>query len=288
MTTNHITSACRRLGYMLMTAVLIMAAVSCSSNRNTSAPTAAVSGKAPAMRVDRLTQIAGMYSPWTSFYAPFSMKLDRPTRFSISGRATMEYGRSIHMSLRILGMEVGVVYIDSDSAFVADKFHRYVVAVPFSEISRHTSLTIADLQSLMLGRMFYPGKGAIDAAGDPTVLFSPAAEGDNLLLTPRRTPHGATWYFTVDKLDALSKLSVEADGYGDATVTFGDVMQTVAGNAAARIDANGTLASKNFAASIDWNLGRAEWNGSRTVSKPDFSSYKHISTAALFKALKNL
>lgn len=288
MTTNHITTSCRRLAFMLMAAVMILAVASCSTNRNTAAPAAGAPGKAPAMRVDRLTQIAGMYSPWTSFYASFSMKLERPARFSISGRATMEYGKYIHMSLRILGMEVGVVYIDSDSAFVADKFHRYVVAVPFSDISRRTSLTIADLQSLMLGRMFYPGKGGIDAAGDATNLFSPAADGDNLLLTPRRTPHGATWYFTVDKLDALSKLSVEAEGYGDLAVTFGDVMRTVAGNAAAHIDASGTIASKNLAASIEWNLGRAEWDGSRTASKPDFSSYKRISTATLFKALKSL
>lgn len=287
MTTHYITKIYHTLARIIIVAVMAAAIASCSSGRKT-APTAAGTHKAPAMRVDRMQQIASVYKPWTSFYAPFSMKLDKPARFSVSGRATMEYGKNIHMSLRILGMEVGLVYIDSDSAYVADKFHRYVVAMPFSAISRRTGLTVADLQSLMLGRMFYPGKGSVDSVINITDLFSPAASGDDLLLTPRRTPHGATWYFTVDNLDALTALSVEAENYGDITVAFGDVVQTIAGNAAAHIDTSGNIASKDIAASIEWNLGRAQWNGSRTAARPDFSSYQHISATALIKALKNL
>lgn len=287
MTNHHITGIYRTLTHILIVAVMAVAIASCSSGRKV-ATAPGNAHKAPAMRVDRMQQIASAYQPWTSFYAPFSMKLDKPARFSVSGRATMEYGHSIHMSLRILGMEVGIVYIDSDSAFVADKFHRYVVAVPFSAISGRTGLTVADMQSLMLGRMFYPGKGSIDSIDNIVDLFSPATAGENILLTPRRTPHGATWYFTVNNLDALSALSVEADSYGDITVAFGDIIQTVAGNVAAHIDASGSIASKEFAASIEWNLGRAQWNGSRSAARPDFSSYQHISVAALLKALKNL
>ncbi len=288
MTTDHITITCSRLSRIFIILLLTITAASCSSNRQQASVPDAHPGKAPAMRVDRVQQIADTYTAWTSFYAPFSMKLEKPAKFSISGRATMEYGKNIHMSLRILGMEVGVVYIDSDSAYVADKFHRYLVAVPFSAISGRTGLTVADLQSLMLGRIFYPGKGCIGNVYNASDLFSPANEGSNLLLTPRRTPQGATWYYTVNDIDALTGLSVEAPDYGDINVTFSDVIQTVAGNAAARMDANGTVASKNISASSDWNLGRAQWNSSRTASRPDFSSYKRISTAALLKALKNL
>jgi len=270
-----------------MFAAVALSAASCSSHKQAAAPVVHP-GKAPSMRVDRVQRIADTYSDWTSFYAPFSMRLEKPSRFSISGRATMEYGRNILLSMRVLGMEVGVVYIDSDSVLVADKFHHYLVALPFSSISSRTTLTLSDLQCLMLGRMFYPGQGCISGTDNPELLFSPAVEGDNLLLTPRRTPYGATWYFTADSSDVLSKLSVDVDGYGDIQVSFADVVRTVAGNAAGYVRATGTFASKNLAASIEWNLGRAEWNGKRRASKPDFSSYTRISPDALIKALKNL
>lgn len=287
MLSNRIATFRKTIYRVAIFVAVAMAVAACSSHKQATEGNVAP-GKVGAMRVDRVQQIADTYKPWTSFYAPFSMKLDKPARLSVSGRATMEYGKNIHLSMRVFGIEVGVVYIDNDSAFVVDKFHHYVVAMPFSSLSSRTTLTLADIQSLMLGRMFYPGDGCIGSVNSPQLLFSPANEGENLLLTPRRTPQGATWYFTVDAANVLSKLSVEVPGYGDVQVSFGDVVRTVAGNAAATMTATGSFASKNLAASIDWNLGKAEWNGKRSASKPDLGSYKRVSAEALIKELKSL
>ena len=271
----------------LTAAALILASTAaCSSHRNAGDAQSSRPGKVAAMPVSEVAALADTYKPWTSLYAPFSMRLSKPVSFSFSGRATMERDKAILLSLRLLGMEVGSVYIDNDSAFVADKFRRYLVAVPFSAVSARTQLTLPDLQSLLLGRAFFPGSGTIDSGKGAAQQFSPARNGELTILTPRRMPEGATWYFTIDASPALTKLTVEPDGMDEFTVTFSDIVESIAGSVASDIRAQGTFKGKQLDASIEWNMGKAQWNGNRSCDKPDYSGYRRLTIAELLGALK--
>lgn len=274
---------------LIVVALTVAATAACSSHRNGGeAAQQSRPGKVAAMPVGEVAALANTYKPWTSLYAPFSMRLSKPMNFSFSGRATMERDKAILLSLRILGMEVGSVYIDNDSAFVADKFHRYLVAVPFSAVSARTQLTLPDLQSLLLGQAFFPGKGTIDTSKGAAQQFSPAHNGELTILTPRRMPEGATWYFTVDASPALTKLTVEPDGLDEFTVTFSDIAESLAGSVASDVRVQGAFKGKQLDATVEWNMGKAQWNGNRTCTKPDYSGYRRLSIAELLAALKKI
>ena len=286
-----LTAKGRRLALILCSALVMLpialGSASCSSKKNAAAP-AATSSKRPkvaALRNPEVSELAATYSPWTTFYAPFSMRLSKPVSFNISGRATMVRDQAIQLSMRMLGMEVAVAYINADSATIVDKFHKYIVSVPFPSIAGRTNLTVADLQNLLLGQAFYPGSGTI-TAGEADAQFSMEKSGDTLILTPRRTPAGATWYFTVGPGPELKSMSVKPDGLETFMMTFSDIVAGAAGSVASSVEASGSFRDKELKAAVYWNMDKAKWNEPRTIGIPDYSGYKQLSVTDLIQALK--
>lgn len=97
------------------------------------------------------------YSPWETVSMGVKVRVDSPMSFSISGKAYMENGKNVHVSLRVLGFEVGVLHINSDSAFVVDKIHRVAVAESMEKFRAYTGLDLVQLQDILLGRWLAPG-----------------------------------------------------------------------------------------------------------------------------------
>ena len=93
-------------------------------------------------------------SHWSDLYVPVKLELTEPARMSISGRATMVRDRSIYLSLRMIGMEVATVYVDTDSIFATEKLHKQMLAVDFDK-TLGGKLSVGELQDLLLGD---PGK----------------------------------------------------------------------------------------------------------------------------------
>ena len=100
---------------------------------------------------------------WTSFYAPVSVNISNPMKMAASGRATFENGKYIHISMRFLGMEVVVIYIDNDSVYFVDKYHKYIFAEPLHKIlgEKYKNLTLADIQKILLGQKSIPANDNI-------------------------------------------------------------------------------------------------------------------------------
>lgn len=69
---------------------------------------------------------------------------------SISGRVTMIRDRSIYMSLRMIGMEVATVYVNTDSIFATEKLHKQMLASDFDK-TLGGKLSVGELQGLLLG-----------------------------------------------------------------------------------------------------------------------------------------
>ena len=95
---------------------------------------------------------------WSNFYAPVTVEINRPLSLAVSGRASMENGKYIHLSMRFLGMEMAVVYIDADSVYFVDKYHHYLFAESLQKVlgSKYADMTIKDLQSFILGQKKIP------------------------------------------------------------------------------------------------------------------------------------
>lgn len=276
---------------LLIGACMAVAALTgCSSHRSTDVTNESPKpGRVVAMKVPEVATLAATYQPWETLYAPFNLRVSKPMSMSVSGRATMVRDHSILLSLRMLGfMEVATVYIDADSAIIADKVHRYLVAVPLSAITSRTGVTIGDIQSIMLGQAFYPGKNTINLTSNANQLFSVSHDDGGMIMTPRKVPAGATWYYNVSDVPALTALSVEPDGHSPFTAKFDATTDTPAGACATDIAVNGEFSGKQIDASVSWNFGKAEWNTGRQAERPTYSGYQRITIAQLMAALKNM
>ena len=119
---------------ILVAVVAIFAATACSTSRQAASVS---TSDTPDVQL------------WHDMYAPVSIRLSEPMQLSISGRATLVRGESIHMSMRMLGIEVAIVHIDNDSTWVVDKYHKIMCVEPTANLLRGRKITLTDLQELL-------------------------------------------------------------------------------------------------------------------------------------------
>lgn len=91
---------------------------------------------------------------WTTLYATVDVDMSKPMEMGCSSRLTMENGKCIHLSMRFIGMEVASLYMNSDSIYFVDKYHKYLFAEPLDVVlgDNYRHLTISDLQRIFLGQ----------------------------------------------------------------------------------------------------------------------------------------
>lgn len=267
---------------------VVMAA--CSSHRQ-----AASSGEAgsaqqqrPGQRSELIADLAGTYSPWHDVYMPISLDLKRPVSMGISGRATMVRDSLIHISLRMLGFEVAVAHVTPDSVWLVDKYHKYVCSAPTSAITGANNLSLSDLQDMLLGRAFYPGRGTLGSDFDGASLFKVETVNDTIVATPRRLPSTHSWHFELETLPRLSAIVVNVSEQAFFRIDYRSPRTgTPAGTVAADLACNGMFGSLDASMQIEWSISKAKWNSNRTEnwSIPG-SGYKRISAAQLISALR--
>lgn len=276
----------RNITKALIAMVAVLALSACSAHRN-STTQGSSTRRVKAKNIAEVAALAETYNNWSTFYAPFSMQCVQPMSMSVSGRATMVRNEYVYLSLRMIGFEVASVYVDKDSAIVADKYHKVVVAEPLTSLTARTSLTIGDIQDILLGRAFYPGKGNLSEVDMPESLFSPMGEGDTIVLMPRRIPEGASWFFTIDSTPALRGITIEPAGYSPFLVDFSEIFEGAAGSVAQNVVITGEINTRPIEAMFQWNLGKAKWN--EPVNEPSltFKGYQRLSAPELMESLKH-
>lgn len=138
---------------------------------------------------------------WTSVYLPVKVSLDKPTSFSLSGRATIERDRAMHISLRVLGMEVAWISVVNDSIFVVDKYHKYAFAEPLSTVlgSRYDKYTVTDLVRILFGLQSIEDNPYVTVTAENRTT-SPAGDVAQRVIVDSDTDHGhfagnVTWNF---------------------------------------------------------------------------------------------
>lgn len=156
---------------------------------------------------------ATAFEPWTSVYASVNVDVDRPMSLGASGRTTMVKEEYVHVSMRFLGMEVAVLYLDTDSVYFVDKFHKYLFAEPLSTVlgARYQNLTLGDVQNMILGREKVPDAEGVEVKATDYVETVAGAVASNLSIKAERPqfdidatlnwkPATATWNDTSRKV----------------------------------------------------------------------------------------
>ncbi len=234
-------------------------------------------------------QITGTYNSWTDMYAPITLQLDSPKQFSVSGRATMVNGKEIHISLRMLGMELGVIYINERKVYAVDKIHKQYIEEDLDRLLAGVDVTISDVQNILLGRVTNFGKGTISV--DDADAFSFLSADDKWILTPIRQIKGTELNYIATKTDppVLNDISLRIPGKGVLDCSYYDFTVTPAGTVAGLMTLLAPIDKTEARASVKWNLNDAKWNEGRTVNfKTPSSSYKRINITSLIKSIDKL
>lgn len=283
-----------RIAAAAVAVLLVIGLASCGSRR----PTTVAGGTYGEVSLDEcFGNLAASYAPWTSMSAPMKIEVSEPVRFSASGKAEMVKGQCISMVFRKIGIKVAELYVDRDSVMFVVKPLKIAYTESFARFSNSTGLTLDDLQSVLLGQAFVPGRGTV-GAGSLSAFTLAAADGGAIgedvvrwTMTPRRSPDEI--YFTAatpmpfgSEASRLEAVGVNAGG--GVKFEYSDFANTGAGLIGSRANLRATFGGKSLSGSLRWTADRTDWNKPLTVGRPSIPvDYRRLDTAAMLRIIQN-
>ena len=139
----------RAAAVVALAAAVSAIAPACSSSRNAAS---AAAGKQSSTKVTgNRPGKSDVKGEWSNVQMPVKVSLRSPARISLSGRATMVRDSAVNISMRVFGMEVGVINLTADSVWVVDKYHKFMFAESTRALLGRHEMSIGRIQQLMLG-----------------------------------------------------------------------------------------------------------------------------------------
>lgn len=276
--------------FLIALTALTAATSSCRSSK-TASDAAAIATNSASVNVDQRfnSMVTDGFADWTTLSVPVKIELSQPKHFSISGRAYMRRDQSVMFSLRFLGMEVANIYIDNDSVFIAEKFHKYYIAEDVKSLLGGYPLSIADLQSLLIGQPFLAGAGRLTADMRQQLEMSDSPVSATWTITPPQPTPGIGYTFAISMdRNRLQRLTITSADRLPAAIVYTDSSFSPAGYVSSSLDITATAAKTNIAASLRWNFSNAEWNAPdmRQWKRP--KGYTRIKQQDIIKMLSSL
>lgn len=282
-------------------ALALLAALSgCKSTRQATGQTKAADNRQitviepePASEISR---IAASYTPWTDLTVPVKVSMTKPKKMSVSGTMTMAYGKAVSIKLRMLFIEVATVYIDNESITAVSGPAGIYYTETMERFTAATGLDLRDIQSLLLGQAFAPGKGTLTIADAP--LFTVAdsdisVEGaSGITLTPKKQSKNISLIFNALVPDAALEASPQIYGVdinagaNRLKCTYASPEITKAGLTAAAMQIEGSVKKRSLDVVISRTAEKAKWNTGASISKPSIpSGASRVTTEQLLKKI---
>lgn len=234
---------------------------------------------------DSFDRLTASYGQWSDVNVPVNIRISSPTKFSISGRANLVRGKSIDISLRVLGFEMGRAFITTDSVFVVVKPQRTYMAESLAEVTKYVSFTTENIQDLLIGRPFLLGRPTLSLSDKKLVEIETFESG--MLIKPRKQPSMANYGYAADLEELLTKLVIVSAGSNTfkAEVSYsGHALNTPAGVVSSDADIQVATPKASYSATLTWKWNNAKWDSG---NRPDFTvpqGYKRILAKDLLKS----
>lgn len=130
---------------------------------------------------------------------------------SVNGKLQMLRDKVLRLSLRFLGVEVGLMEFTPSGVLVIDRINKQYVRANYNEVSflRQAELDFYSLQSLFWNELFLPGEHQLRAADYSRFVMS--HEGNLVQLQPIGTPR-LDYVFNIDPTSStLHRLQVKSN-----------------------------------------------------------------------------
>lgn len=265
-----------RFSHILQIIFCLIVLSGCGSSKKAVTPSSgAISGKVS------FAEVVGNSPKWNDVEVPINVRISSPINFNISGRAKMIRGKIVDISLRMLGFEVGRIYLDSDSVFGYIKTSKMCIAESLGDLTAQIPVNISNIQDLLTGVLFIVGNKSLSGADKK--YFSIEPENGGAMMIPNKQPNQFQYGFFVDDENHVSRF---VGGNNAKNIQFmGDYSDYYSSlNMAGDIDVTVTL-NRPIIASINWRWESAKWNKgiSEGFSMP--RGYKRVKSQQLLNNL---
>lgn len=236
---------------------------------------------------ERLQEVAAANCPWTQLNLPLKVSLKSPEKMSLSGRIYMRHNHDIYISLRVLGIEVANMYVNTDSIYVADKAHKYYLAEPIDKIFAGASLSIGDIQDALLGRAFINNRGTLtaDMLNQVTV-----ADGENNSwdISPQSKINGSISYsFRLsDNDNSMQSFTVDT-GSKQYSCSYSDPTAIDGSRFMQRMSISTKVGKTEIDATLALDFDNVKWEVPESARWRTPKNYRRINPRALSQAFKN-
>lgn len=236
---------------------------------------------------ERLQEVAAANCPWAQLNLPLKVSLKSPEKISLSGRIYMRRNHDIYITLRVLGIEVANMYVNTDSIYVADKAHKYYLAEPIDKIFAGASLSIGDIQDALLGRSFINNRGTLTADLLNQVT---AADGENnsWTIAPQSKINSSISYsFRLsDNDNSMQSFTVDT-GNKQYSCSYSDPTTIDGSRFMQRMSISTKVGKTEIDATLTLDFDKVKWEVPESARWRTPKNYRRINPRALSQAFKN-
>ncbi len=232
---------------------------------------------------------AESWRAWEYAKIPLTVNLQSPKSVSIGGTAWLERDKSVLISLKYFGFEIGCLHVTSDSIKVVDKMHKCFVALPVGSSLGGFPMTVANIQDLLLGRAFVVGSDKLSSKDISDGDIDVDSVGGWTFIPKNGRGKRVEYGFSFSATGQVLALLAQSGVHQPVICRYGSSVESMCGVFADRISVEAVVGTNKIAASIEWNIDKAKWDkdaSRRNYSIPD--SYKQISDKDILRMLKNL
>lgn len=270
---------------------LLLACAACQTSRKATAGRPADENtRLPSesdMRVELRTLISS-YGRWERVKVPVSLRLRQPKNISIGGTLVMECDKSIHLSLRYFGFEIGMLNLTADSILVVDKVNKRYAAERIAAFLGGADVTIENAQNVLLGRVFALGEKRLGTESFRNAEMEAVSSG-SWLLHPRARLNGVDYGFLFSPLDILNALMIQTAGHEPVEITYSLPTSTVHGPVCGAVNVKYPSGKIPIDASIEMNTDKLRWDSEVEIPRVALSpKYQKIEATQIAKMISNL
>ncbi|MDE6384247.1 MAG: DUF4292 domain-containing protein [Paramuribaculum sp.] len=281
----------------LLVAMTAATASSCGSSRKIAADSSTVdytvaSAAAASDLKTEISTVASAYGEWERLRLPVKVELTSPKSMSVSGTATMIRDRAIHISLRFFGFEIGWMYLTPDSITIADKHNKRYMSEAIRPFLADAPVTIANVQDLLLGRMFEIGSAtaltpAQAAKGtaelDLECYFIPGNE------TSANFSCGFALIPSASEISPLLLLATVIGGKGEPVqVKYDDATLTPAGPMSTAATLSYSTGKTPLEATLRWNFDKSRWGNDVELPSVSVRGYSRVTLDMIMAMISKL